>query len=266
VPRCRLPSTVLHGFSWHQKSDSQGVIEVADMAGPVQHKPGGKGTHSSAASISPHRGFLVLIMVFLGFVVAMALDRAVYLHLQVQAAEPQDWYRVLRVGGYLPYWLLVALAWMLLDASAIKTFGVRRALARGILLSTSVVTCGILAEVLKVLMRRERPGLHDGYYFFRPWSAGLLDTSGLGLPSSHAAVAFAATWVLCFLYPRALPVWLLVGMGCGVSRILDRAHFLSDVYLAAVFSFFWVRVLWRWFADDLSAPGGAALPWGTGDQ
>jgi membrane-associated phospholipid phosphatase len=201
--------------------------------------------------MSLRRNLLIWSTVSLGFVAALALDRIVYLYLYVQESAFQDWHRLFRIGGYLPYWLLVAVAWMLIDGVVVKTQGIRRALARGILLSTSVVSSGILAELLKIMIRRERPGLHDGYYYFRPWREGLWDTAGLGLPSSHALVAFAATWTLCLLYPRAIPVWLLVGLGCGLSRLLDRAHFLSDVYLAAVVSFLCVWLLWRWLADDL---------------
>ncbi len=199
--------------------------------------------------MSRPRTVLIYVTVFLGFIAALELDRSVYLNFYVQGSACQDWHRMLRVSGYLPFWLLLALSWMLIDASAVKTKGVCCGLARGILLSVSVTCCGMLAEVLKVLIRRERPSLHDGYYIFRSWRHGPLDASGLGLPSSHAAVAFAATWVLCLLYPRALPVWLLLGIGCGVSRLLDRAHFLSDIYLAAVVSFLCVRLLWRWFGN-----------------
>jgi membrane-associated phospholipid phosphatase len=221
------------------------------MARPIPTRRQGEEVDPVAPSLSPHRGLLIWTAILLGFGVALLLDRTVYLHFHIQDSDIQDWYRLLRVGGYLPYWLLVALAWMLMDRDAIQTEGVRRALARGFLLSASVVSSGILAEVLKLLIRRERPGLHAGYYFFRPWWEGPLDSTGLGLPSSHAAVAFAATWALCLLYPRATPVWLLVGLGCGVSRLLDRAHFLSDVYLAAVLSFLCVRLYWRWLAGEL---------------
>jgi membrane-associated phospholipid phosphatase len=220
------------------------------MIRPILTRQQGKAIDPGVVSRSLHGGFTIWTSILLGFGVALILDRTVYLYFYIQNPDIQDWYRLLRIGGYLPYWLLVALAWMLMDRDAIQAKGVRRALTRGFLLSASVISSGILAEVLKILIRRERPGLHAGYYFFRPWREGPLDSTGLGLPSSHAAVAFAATWALCLLYPRATPVWLLVGLGCGVSRLLDRAHFLSDVYLAAVFSFLCVRLFWRWLVGE----------------
>jgi hypothetical protein len=51
---------------------------------------------------------------------------------------------------------------------------------------------GIIAELLKIALRRERPGLTDGAHVFRPWSEHPLSTAQLGLPSSEVAVAFAA--------------------------------------------------------------------------
>jgi membrane-associated phospholipid phosphatase len=186
-------------------------------------------------------GFLAV----LGFGGALALDREVYAHCYVVEAQIQDWHRLFRVGGYLPFWLLVVLAWICIDSAAIKCKGLRAALGRSLFLGTSVILTGGVTEALKILIRRERPDIHAGYYFFRSWQERPFDTAGLALPSGHAAIAFAATWVLCHLYPRATPVWLFYGIGCALSRVLDRAHFLSDVYLSAVLTFIIVHLIWR---------------------
>jgi membrane-associated phospholipid phosphatase len=207
-------------------------------------------------------GYLASLGWFLavaGFLATLALDRVVYTQVFVENPQIQDWYRLFRVGGYLPFWLMVALAWLLIDSAAFRTCGLRTVLRRGLLLGLSVVAAGALGEVLKVLIRRERPGLHDGSYFFRSWLDRPFDSSGLGLPSGHATVAFAAAWVLCRLYPRAMPVWLLLGVGCALSRLLDRAHFLSDVYLAGLFTYVLVRLLWPLFEDWGRTPPSDSL-------
>jgi membrane-associated phospholipid phosphatase len=195
-------------------------------------------------------GFLAVV----GFGGALALDREVYAHLFVVEPQIQDWQRLFRVGGYLPFWLLVALAWIFIDSAAIKRNGLQAALGRSLFLGSSVLLAGGLTEALKILIRRERPDIHAGYYVFRSWQDRPFDTAGLALPSGHAAIAFAATWVLCHLYPRATPVWLLYGVGCGLSRLLDRAHFLSDVYLSAVLTFAIVHLLWKRFAGLAQPP------------
>ena len=72
----------------------------------------------------------------------------------------RDFGRMLRVVGYLPLWMLLG------GALWLQTRDRRRAL----LLALTPALGGLAAEVLKILLRRERPGLHDGAYFFRPFS------------------------------------------------------------------------------------------------
>jgi membrane-associated phospholipid phosphatase len=55
----------------------------------------------------------------------------------------------------------------------------------------------------------------------------------MGLPSSHALVAFAGAFALARLFPRARWVFYLLALGCGLTRVLATAHYLSDVIVAA---------------------------------
>ena len=90
---------------------------------------------------------------------------------------------------------------------------------------------GLLAEIGKLLIRRGRPGEVAGYTFHA--LPADLSTAGLGLPSSHAAVAFGGAFFLARCYPRIAPVVVAWACGCGLSRVLDGAHFVSDVVAAA---------------------------------
>lgn len=80
---------------------------------------------------------------------------------------------------------------------------------------------GGLAEILKLTFRRERPSELGAYVFRslsdRPWSS-----SGLGLPSSHAAVAFGGSMALMILFPRLRWPALVMAMGP------------TDIYLGAL--------------------------------
>jgi membrane-associated phospholipid phosphatase len=143
-----------------------------------------------------------------------------------------EWGRLLRMVGYLPAWLVVAAAFLLIDLRTAKDRG-----ARAVLLSLSAALAGVLAEGLKMLTRRQRPG-EQGEYVFRAFSENPWSSSGLGLPSSHSAVAFGAAFILWRLHPQAWPVWLVLAVGCAMTRVLDRAHFFSDVVAGA-----WVGVL-----------------------
>ncbi len=104
---------------------------------------------------------------------------------------------------------------------------------------------GGVAELLKMLVRRERPGLHDGAYVFRAFSDRPFRTTDLGFPSGHAMVAFAAAAIIARLFPRAAPVAYLMAAACGLTRVLAQAHFASDVVGAAIAAWVVVALIWR---------------------
>jgi membrane-associated phospholipid phosphatase len=157
----------------------------------------------------------------------------------------RDWGRMLRVVGFLPLWALMAAALVLHDAPAHGGARRRGAWRRGALLFAAAAASGIAAELLKLVFRRERPGFADGAYAFRAFTDRPFHNGGLGLPSSHTMVAFGAAAMLARLFPRAAPVWYALAVGCGLSRVLARAHFVSDVVVAALFSWLIVALMWR---------------------
>ena len=185
------------------------------------------------------------MMILLGGVVAialaMALDPLAYAHLVKPDVYEHDGGRLLRVMGYLPTWIAVAAALVLHDRSRPAWW------ARGGLLLGAVSVAGLVGEVVKLAVRRRRPGPLDASYTFRPWSDQPLYSGGLGMPSSHAIVAFAAAALLSRLFPRARAVFYLMAVGCAVTRVQARAHFLSDVVVAAVLAWITVALLWSRF-------------------
>jgi membrane-associated phospholipid phosphatase len=108
----------------------------------------------------------------------------------------------------------------------------------------SPLLAGAMAEVLKVLVRRERPAIHDGAYGFRPWDERTWSGAGLAFPSSHAAVAFGGAFMLARIFPRSKWVGIALAVGCGVTRVAARAHFVSDVVFAAGIG--WLVSWWLW--------------------
>jgi membrane-associated phospholipid phosphatase len=155
-----------------------------------------------------------------------------------------DLYTMFRLAGYVPLWLVVAAAFVAIDSAA----GWRRAWRRGGLLAAPVVLSGAVAELLKLAIRRERPGLAAIAYAFRPWHESPFATAGLGAPSSHSAVAFAAAWTLSRLYPRASAVWLTIAALCALSRLARNDHYVSDLAGGALVAYAVVAVLWQWLA------------------
>jgi membrane-associated phospholipid phosphatase len=161
----------------------------------------------------------------------MLADRWVYDHLYHRNLYDLDWARLLRVMGFVPTWMIAALAMWLHERPA----AAERAAARAWYLVTAPIAGGLLCEILKLLLRRERPEANDGAYGFRAWSDHPFSTSGLAWPSSHTMVAFAAATAMARLFPRARWVWYALAAGCGLTRILAHAHFFSDVMLGALF-------------------------------
>ena len=143
------------------------------------------------------------------------------LALRVDGLREADWHRALRVAGFLPVWMAIGLA--------LARHHRRPQLGLGLFLSAGL--SGLVAELGKLLIRRARPSASTSYTFL-PLPDDL-STAGLGMPSSHAAVAFGGAFLLARLYPRTGPVVVLWAAGCGLTRLLDGAHFLSDVVAAA---------------------------------
>jgi membrane-associated phospholipid phosphatase len=193
----------------------------------------------TSTSHQKSRPWLWVALAVAAFIIATLIDPWAFHHLQKPNVYDQDWGRALRSIGYWPLWLLMALALWLVDRKAGR--GSRRAA----FLAGSVTLAGILGELLKLIVRRERPGTHDGAYGFHPWSDHPFSSRNFGMPSSHAVIAFSGAAALSVLFPEATCVWYALAIGCGVTRILSGAHFVSDVVAGAAIGIAIVAVLDR---------------------
>ncbi|MGQ0628533.1 MAG: phosphatase PAP2 family protein, partial [Phycisphaerales bacterium] len=176
---------------------------------------------------------------------AHALDGAVWNWLKpadgaaLERLERSDLYRLFRVVGYLPTWIVLAVA----VALALPGQGDRR-LRAGLAVGLAAAGAGGLAEVAKLVIARERPGL-AGEYIYRGLFAGFRDGANLGMPSSHAAVAFGAAFGVAAALPRAAPIAMLCAAGCALTRLLSGAHFLSDCVGALLLGWLAARAVAR---------------------
>jgi membrane-associated phospholipid phosphatase len=171
-----------------------------------------------------------------------ALDQWTWTHVRMDGVYNRDWGRLLRVAGFAPTWLIGALVLGLARADRLARDGWRRAFSPSWLLVGSIAVAGLLGELVKLVVRRGRPGAADGLYSYVPWT-GSWSTGALGLPSTHAIVAFAAAFALARIAPRTGPVWLAVAIGCSATRLLDGRHFLSDILAAAILAWGTVALL-----------------------
>ena len=179
-------------------------------------------------------------------------DAWAYTYLTFPRVYEQNWGRLLRVIGWLPFWLLAgAVFWR-----SAATLVARR---HAIILMGAPTLSGAMSELLKLLIRRERPGPNAGAYVFRSFAEHTFSTAGLGMPSGDATVAFAACVIAARLWPHARGIWYGLAIGCALGRVLSRAHFLSDVTAAAILGSVVADALWRRYAFPAS-PDPAAAP------
>lgn len=185
---------------------------------------------------------IIAVLVLGGaIVIGHLLDPLAFRLLRLDDIYGEDWGRMLRVMGFLPLWLAAASALALHERTPWRRIHRSRA---GFLVAGATLG-GIVAELAKLVFRRRRPG-ELGEYLFRPFADRPLSTGGLGLPSSHALVAFGAAAILARIFPRARIVWWALAWGCGLSRVAAGAHFLSDVVVAAVLGWLVGAFLWRY--------------------
>jgi membrane-associated phospholipid phosphatase len=199
-------------------------------------------------------GIRLLAVAGFAIIIAHLLDPLAFRYLRLEHIYEEDWGRMLRVMGFLPLWILAATALALHDRTPVRAL-VR---SRAGLLVLGAGLGGLVAELLKLLIRRGRPG-ELGEYVFRPFTERPFSTGGLGMPSSHALVAFGAAAILSRIFPRAWPVWWLLAWGCGLSRVAAGAHFLSDVVVAALVGWAVGALVWRWRRDQVPAPAPAVV-------
>lgn len=178
------------------------------------------------------------------FVLSLLLDHWAYhaMLMGKEAAEALASYQLVREVGTLRFWAAVALA-----VGALRPGSWRRRVraAAGVFLAAAIA--GLAAEVLKVVIGRDRPLYHDGAWVLRP--LGDRFRGGMGFPSSHAATAFGGAvgvWLFTGERPRVhLALGICVGalsIGCAASRMLTGAHFLSDVVGGAILGWIAARV------------------------
>lgn len=114
---------------------------------------------------------------------------------------------------------------------------------------------GIGYLLLKWIVGRRRPVIVAAPFDFHPFAhglGGLLHAeSGLSFPSGHAAMAFATATCLAAALPRWAPAFFAVALAVGAERVLENAHYLSDVVAGAgvgiLGGYVAILIVRRWF-------------------
>lgn len=207
------------------------------------------------------------IALLAGYFLCVLLDRLVWRTMTAadeRWLESRDWYQLLRQLGYMPTWILVGVACGFADLYARRRGEPDRG-PRSVMIILAPALAGTVAEILKRTIGRERPPAFpvasdsnplpewpSAAYTYKDFLAGWVDDSNLGLPSSHAAVAFGALVLLGLMHRGARPIFWAVAAGCAASRVLAGAHWLSDVYAGGVIGGVCAWLTWKWLGRDRS--------------
>ncbi len=105
----------------------------------------------------------------------------------------------------------------------------------GVLMITAASATGAIQQISKSLTGRARPGTGLGKHYFKPFGGTAEYRS---FPSGHTVLAVTTTYALSkqFKSPWIKGGILAAGAIVPVSRLLEGAHWLTDVTLSAVMS------------------------------
>lgn len=213
---------------------------------------------SLATDRSRRRSVMIGLASLAIFALACVFDREVFHAMRLDRWESdlatRDWAQMLRSAGYLPTWIIAGLIIELGSRRRILTSRATEGLRHlGWRLMLGAAMGGLLAEVVKQIVRRHRPSLeNDGRHVY-DWFAGHVEGRGLGLASSHAGVAFGAAFILWRWSPRAGLGAVSLAVACSTTRLLAGAHFLSDVIAAALLAWLGATIVHRLFDGRAAA-------------
>lgn len=197
---------------------------------------------------------LALLLWAVAFVVAILLDDRVAQWVRHAPLYGRtDWFvRFLKLPGN--FWFTLGICLLLV------IFHRRSWLeALPLLISGPLVGMGYL--LLKWAVGRHRPVIIAAPFDFHPFAnglAGLLRAeSGLSFPSGHAALAFATATCLARTLPKWTAVFFLIACAVATERVLENAHYVSDVVAGAGLGMLcgWIacRLSARWFTRESPA-------------
>ena len=181
---------------------------------------------------SSRRTWILLAVWTAAFIAAVLSDRSVAEW--VRQAHP------LAKGSSLAWWLKLPGDFRFVLAVAAVVALVRpRRWYRVIPVVVTGPLVGLVYMFLKWCVGRHRPVIEIAPFALHPFARGLRGLvgaeKGLSFPSGHAAMAFAAATCLFAVIGRRAVVFFLLAIGVAAERVLENAHYASDVVAGAGF-------------------------------
>ncbi len=179
----------------------------------------------------------------------------VHLHVKPKVMKSFVVTAIKNVGVY--YWSTIAVA-------IVVAWRHRWHLRASIFILMTGLVC-LIGNLLKWMIGRTRPfklepRIGEAVPFelqpFRSGWEGLFAQKNLAFPSGHTMVAFATAAGLAILWPRWRWFFYAAATLVAAERVLENAHWLSDVVGAAGLAICGVHLLWRIMLPWVTAPPG----------
>ncbi|MDB5173547.1 MAG: phosphoesterase PA-phosphatase related protein [Phycisphaerales bacterium] len=181
------------------------------------------------------RQLSIFLVVFwlLALGVAFSLDRAVaeWVKQSVPIDKRQHLTKLFIEIVKLPGW-----GWFTLVAVILLGIFHRRHWYGAAGLALSGVAVGAAYSLIKWTAGRHRPVKGITPFVFEPFPKGIIGLfkeDALCFPSGHASLAFATAASLAVLLPRWRWAFFAFAAAVGVERVLENAHYVSDVVAGA---------------------------------
>ncbi|MGB3773875.1 MAG: phosphatase PAP2 family protein [Leeuwenhoekiella sp.] len=115
----------------------------------------------------------------------------------------------------------------------------------GVLLLSSATATGLLQQFIKTGLGRARPSTDMGKHFFKPFDPSSAYSS---FPSGHGILTFTTAHIIAKQFENK---WVKTGIYTlgvipGITRVIEDAHWASDVFLSWATSFFIVESIDRY--------------------
>jgi undecaprenyl-diphosphatase len=129
-------------------------------------------------------------------------------------------------------------------------------------IALSILGTGLISVLFKKLIGRMRPvGLNEyGAHKYEPFS---FDAVWNSFPSGHSTTIGALTMILILWFPRFKSIWIILGIGFGLTRLLLGKHYASDVLVGLNLGLIATLLLARYFAKKgwlFNIKNGAIIP------
>lgn len=227
------------------------------------------GAGSELGNVNPHRFsfpvrgwswtwvWLGVALVIVGFA---GVDRWFYEHVS-KVLDVQD--RPLHRDFYAttrPFWLLCRYAFghglVALGVCVYLLLKTPRRIHEVAVAVMSVLAVAVFINMMQGAIGRLRPNQAESHFAFVELFSQVFTKQGVSFPSGEAATAFAIACVMTRLVPRWRFVWYVAAAVASAARLVNGAHYVSDVAAGAIAGYLltavaydrliiWERRSWR---------------------